>query len=232
MKTYRELYFRGAEKQLSEFVNEIGNYVKGEWTLRKQDDYHKQYLWIDYTGQNVNKAMVSIYFGGDNLSRGELMVGNIVPLEKSELSVNEYNDVLMLFYNDIIKPFKESGTSLEISQPTDDIFDPLTEISEESLKKLKAFCRSANKSTGSSHPNDQERWFEFIYQTVVDDRMIGYDTLANFLQDEAYWGKKPDESSGVMGNHAWDEKNAYELASEYESLTTFLSFCKTKKGIL
>jgi len=232
MKTYRELYFRGTTKQLSDFISEIGNYVKGDWKLREEDKDYKNYLWIDYMGTSVNKAMVSIYFGGDYISNGELRVGNIVPLEKNELNVDEYNAVLMLFYNDVIKPFKESRTELEIPQPTDDIFDPLAVISEEALKKLKLFCHCANKSTGSSHSSDKERWFDFIYQTVIDDKMIDYDTLAKFLHDEVYWGKKPDGFLGVMGKYAWDEEHAYDLASEYESLTTFLLFCKDKKGIL
>ncbi len=31
MKTYRELYFKGTKKQLSEFVDQIGKYAVGDW---------------------------------------------------------------------------------------------------------------------------------------------------------------------------------------------------------
>lgn len=230
MKTYRELYFKGTTKQLSEFVDQIGKYAVGDWKLRKQSERWKDYLFFDYLGNHVDKASVSIYVG-DELAKGELRVGNIVPIEKNQLSVDEYNAVLLQFYGDVIKPFKESGTELKILQPSDDIFDPTTVISEVSLKKLKLFCSAANKSTGSSHPCDQERWFDFICQTVDDGKMFDYSTLANFLQDEAYWGKKPDDFIGVMGSYAWDEEHAYELASEYDNLCEILLYYKKTRGI-
>lgn len=230
MKTFRELYFRGTTKQLSEFVNQIGKYAVGDWKLEKQSEHWKDYLLFDYIGAHVNKAIVSIYVG-DEIVKGELMVGNIVPVEKNELSIDEYNAVLLKFYNDVIKPFKESGTGLSISQPSDDIFDPILVISETALKKLKLFCSAANKSTGSSHPCDQKRWFDFICQTVDDGKMFDSSTLASFLQDEAYWGKKPDGFIGVMGTYAWDEEHAYKLASDYENLCEVLLYYKETRGV-
>lgn len=230
MKTYRELYFRGTKKQLSEFVDKIGKYAIGNWKLEKQSEQWKDYLIFEYIGTHVDKARVSIYLG-DGIAKGELNVGNIVPMEKNQLSVDEYNVVLMKFYNDVIKPFKESGTELSVSQPSDDIFDPISVISETALKKLKKFCSAANKSTGSSHPCDQERWFDFICQTVDDGRMFDYSTLASFLHDEAYWGKKSDNFIDVMGSYAWDEEHACELASEYESLCGVLLYYKKIRGV-
>jgi hypothetical protein len=230
MKTYRELYFKGTEKQLLEFVNQIGEYAVGDWKLEKKSERWKDYLCFDYVGELVDKACVSIYIG-DKISKGELRVGNIVPLEKNELSVDEYNTILLKFYDDVIKPYKKFGTELNILQPSDDIFDPTSVISETALKKLRLFCTAANKSTGSSHPYDRERWFDFICQTVDDGKMFDYSTLASFLQDETYWGKKSDDFIGVMGDYAWDEEHAYELASEYESLCEILCYYKKTRGI-
>ena len=90
---------------------------------------------------------------------------------------------------------------------------------------------NANKSTGSSHPFDQERWFDFICQTVDDDRIFDYTTLANFLQDETYWGKKSEEFIGVIGEFSWDEEHAYELASEYERACEILQYYKKTRGM-
>ena len=230
MKTYRELYFRGTQKQLSEFVEHFREYAGGNWKAEKLTDRWKDYLFIDYLGKAVDKARVSI-FTGDRIETGELKVGNIVPLEKNQLSVEEYNAVLMQFYYDVILPFKESGTELIILQPSDDIFDPTSVISPTALKKLELFCSSANKSTGSSHPFDQERWFDFICQTVDDGLMFDYSTLGGFLQDKAYWGEKSDDFIGVLGDYAWDEEHAFELASEYESACEILCYYKKLRGI-
>lgn len=230
MKTYRELYFKATPIQLSEFVKEIRKFAVGNWKVEKQTDRWKDYLFIDYIGEKVDKARVSIYIG-DIAEDNEIKVGNIIPLEKNELSVDEYNSILMEFYDDVIKPYKEAGTDLSISQPSDDIFEPLTVISKEALDKLEIFCRGANKSTGSSHPCDKERWLDFVCQTVDDDRIFDSSTLASFLQDENYWGVKLEDFIGVMGNYAWDEEHAYELASEYESLCEVLQFYKKKRGL-
>lgn len=230
MKTYRELYFKGTSSQLLEFVKEIRKFEVRNWKVEKQTDRWKDYLFIDYIGEKVDKARVSIYIG-DIAEDNEIKVGNIIPLEKNELSVDEYNSILMEFYNDVIKPYKKNGTEIEILKPSNDEFEPLSVISEEALRKLKAFCNGANKSTGSSHPCDQERWFEFICQTVDDDMMFDATTLATFLQDESYWGKKDEGFIGVIGRYAWDEEKAYELALEYESLSGILQYYKRKKGI-
>lgn len=230
MKTYRELYFKGTPVQLSEFVKEIRKFKGVNWKVENQTDCWKNYLFIDYIGEKVDKARVSIHIG-DIAEDEEIKVGNIIPLEKNELSIDEYNCILMDFYNDVIKPYKEAGTDLSISQPSDDIFEPLTVISPKALEKLESFCSLANKSTGSSHPYDRERWFEFVCQTVDDDRIFDSSTLASFLQDENYWGEKPKDFIGVMGHYAWDEEQAYELANEYESLCEVLQFYKKKRGI-
>ena len=227
MKIYRELYFRGTPSQLSKFAEEISNYVTGDWRFVSKDanGEYKKYLFFDYMGKNVDNARVSIYLG-DRIDSGEVNVGNIIPLKKNHLSIEEYNAVLMLFYKEIVVPYEKENSYLSISQPTDDNFNPLTIMSEASLKKLKAFCGGANKSTGSSHPCDKERWLSFILQTVEEDRILDSDTLCRFLQDEESWGKKPNDYIGVMGDYAWDEDSAYELSMEYETISEAMKYYK------
>lgn len=230
MKTYRELYFRGTPEQLYNFVNKIGEYVVGDWNLVEASTKWEDYLSFDYIGKVVDKARVFIYIK-DILTDEEIRVVNIVPLQKSQLSVEEYNAVLLRFYDDIIKPYKEDGTDLEISKPSDDSFDPRTVITDIALEKLELFCSLANKSTGSSHPDDRDRWFDFICQTVDDGKIFDYEILAQFLQDEDYWGKKEDNFNGVIDNCAWSEEQAYKLADEYESACDILEYYKQNRGV-
>ncbi|PKM53576.1 MAG: hypothetical protein CVV00_11845 [Firmicutes bacterium HGW-Firmicutes-5] len=227
MKIFRELYIRGNSDQLQEFIGQIKSFVVGDWSFKKSDRL-SDYLLFNYNGDKVDNAQVSICVG-DRINGGELHVGNIVPLKKSSLTTEEYNAVLMQFYNDIIKKYNESGASITIQEPSDDVFDPSSIISEEALKKLKLFCAVANKSTGSSHPNDQERWFDFICQTVDDKRMFDYTTLADFLQDKEYWGPKLNDNIRVLGDYAWEEDMANDLASEYENACEILLYYKKNK---
>ncbi|MCM1167466.1 MAG: hypothetical protein NC401_15785 [Ruminococcus sp.] len=231
MKIFRELYFRGDSSDLNKFVADIGKFAKDDWRFVPQFDNDKTilYLFFDYSGKKVENARVSIYLG-DRIKTGELDVGNIVPLNKNQLSVEEYNDVLMLFYKDIVAPFKEKNHYVEIPQPTDDIFDPLSVMSKDALNKLRNFCGMANKSTGSIHPCDRERWLDFIYQTVEDEKIIDSTTLCNFLQDKDYWHEKPNNFIGVVGSFAWDDEKAYELSIEYEMLSEAMQYYKDKRG--
>ena len=56
--------------------------------------------------------------------------------------------------------------------------------------------------------------------------MFDYSTLAEFLQDEDYWGTKDSDFLGAMGHFAWDEDHAYQLASEYENACMLLQYYK------
>ncbi|MHC1714436.1 MAG: hypothetical protein AB9858_02375 [Acidaminococcaceae bacterium] len=223
MKIFRELYFKGTSDQLIEFTHEIDKYVNGDWKLNKDSKLSKDYLIFDYSGNLVEKASVYIYIAKIHKC-GELNVGNIVPDNKPQLSTDEYNAILLKFYDDIMKPYKASGTQLEITQPTDDIFHPLSVISQEALEKLEKFCKAANKSTGSSHPNDRERWFDFICQTVDDGKMFDESELASFLQDEDYWGK-------VQEHGAWNENMANRLAAEYDNSCEILKYYIERKVV-
>ena len=229
MKTFRELYFRGDSAQLQNFTSEIRKYTTSEWEYGREDKYSSSWIYFDYLGNKVDNARVCISTGKYVL-QGELKVTNIVPLEKNQLNIEEYNAVLQKFYEDIIVPYKASNHEISITEPSADEFDPRTVISSKALKKLEAFCNGANKSTGSSHPSDQERWFDFICQTVDDGMMFDYSTLADFLQDESYWGKKDPGFLGVMGSFAWDEDHAYQLASEYENACMLLQYYKKTRG--
>ena len=229
MKTFRELYFRGDSAELQNFTTEIRKYATHDWKYGREDRYSSSWIYFDYLGNKVDNARVCISTGKYVL-QGEIKVTNIVPLEKNQLSIDEYNAVLQQFYDDIIIPYAASNHEIRITEPSADEFDPTSVISSVALAKLKSFCNGANKSTGSSHPCDQERWFDFICQTVDDGMMFDFSTLADFLQDESYWGKKDPDFLGVMGSFAWDEDHAYQLAAEYENACMLLEYYKKTRG--
>lgn len=229
MKTYSELCFYGTSDQILSFKKDIKQFVTENWNYNIDKNTIAEYLTFTYTGDKEENAMVCIC---DSKYNGEpcYRIVNIVPLNTDELSMEQYNHLVKLFYEDIISKYKEVYRELEIVGPTSDIFDPCDVISQTALRKLELFCNMANKSTGSSHPCDQERWFDFICQTIDDNRIFDYDTLANFLQDELYWGAKKSGAIGVMGRFAWSSEKAYELASEYEAACNILKYYRETRG--
>ena len=224
MKTYCELYFRAPYEGLKKFIDKIQTFATGNWSVEVKEAYPTKWIQFNYTGDCIDRAAVCINIG-NSLQEGEMRVTNIVPLEKSKLSMPEYNSVLKLFYEEIIRPNEASYPDIVI-QLTNDEFDPRAIISDEALIKLKAFCDTSNKTTGSVHPTDQEKWFDFICQTVDDGRIFDLETLAEFLQDESYWGKREEGFLGSVGDFAWDKERAWGLAAEYEKACEILQYYK------
>ena len=229
MYIYKELSFVGDKRSLDEFKRKAPSLASGDWKYT-QSDRMKDYIAFDYLGNKVEQAEVSIFYGRDSWREGYIKVGNIVPLSKEQLSIKEYNSVLDLFYSEVIAPNQTKLEGIRIVGPETDVFDPLKYISAEALKKLERFCNGANKTTGSSHPSDEKRWFDFICQTVDDNKTFNYDTIFRFLMDEDYWGKKDPSFIGAMGHFAWDEVHAEELATEYDNYVRFLKYYKNKKS--
>ena len=231
MRIYKELIFEGDKSARDHLNTSIYEVFPKDWIKPKESYLLKDYIVADYVGNVVPRAEVSIYYGPETWRKGSVKVGNIVPLEKDQLTIEEYNEILELFYTDIVIPYCKKYPELHIEGPTSDIFEPLNYISKEALDKLTRFCNSANKSTGSSHPSDEKRWFDFICQTVDDKRIFSYDTLYEFLKDEDYWGKKDAGYLGVMGSFAWSEEKASELAAEYENYVRILQYYKNTRKL-
>ena len=228
MHIYKELSFVGDKPAFDAFKENAPSFVRGDWKY-SQSDRMKDYIAFEYLGNKVDQAEVYIYYGQDTWRRGYITVGNIVPLKKNQLSIEEYNAVLDLFYEEIIVPNQSRLNGIKVVGPESDIFNPLNYISKEALEKLERFCNNANKTTGSSHPSDEERWFDFICQTVDDNQTFEFNTIYRFLMDEDYWGKKEPGFIGAMGRFAWDEERASELAVEYDKYVRLLVYYKNEK---
>ena len=230
MHIYKELWFIGDRPSFEEFKRKAPSFAHDDWKY-VYSERMEDYIRFDYMGDKVEQSEVSIYCGEKALKQRKIRIGNIVPLNKNQLTIEEYNAVLDLFYEEIVIPnhLQLKNQGLTIIGPESDVFDPLKYISGEALKKLERFCSAANKTTGSAHPNDEERWFDFICQTVDDDRFFDYDTIFRFLMDEEYWGKKEPGSISAMGHFAWDEEHAAELASEYDNYVRILQFYKSTR---
>jgi hypothetical protein len=229
MNIYKELYIYGTKEELDRMAKDIYLELPDGWT--KPNNGLKNYILFDYVGNDLPHSEISIYYGDNYWRDGMVCVTNIVPLEKSQLDINEYNKILDLFYKEVIALYELRNEGLRVEGPTSDIFEPKNYISKEAIKKLELFCNAANKSTGSTHPCDRERWYDFICQTIEDDRIFDSDALYKFLKDEEYWGKKPDDFMGGMGRYAWSDEEAYKLACEYENNVEILQYYIKWKGI-
>jgi hypothetical protein len=127
-----------------------------------------------------------------------LYVSNIVPQEVRQLTFDQYNHILNEFDTRFAKPAADSiGVRVELSSPEQSIEDWL---SPESAKLLTAFSHLANKSTGSTHPMDRERWYDFLIALHRSGENPNVGLLQRWLIEEEQW---PDDI-------------AFDLVCEYE----------------
>jgi hypothetical protein len=93
-------------------------------------------------------------------------VTNIVPVESNSSFTEEtYYSLLVSFWEATLPIANEVG--VKISVPQLDV-GPEYWLTEKQVKLLDSFSQRANRSTGSSHPLDEQRWFDFVY-AVYDD---------------------------------------------------------------
>jgi len=140
-----------------------------------------------------------------------LHVTNIVPIQTGQLSYRQYNAALRDFSNRIAAPVAAKlGLKLDISSATESLTDWM---SESTAILLRRFSLLANKSTGSSHPMDRERWLAFVIAAHQERREVsGY--LKRWLIEVEHW---PVET-------------ATELAIEYDFGVELLKTYDQRQG--
>lgn len=124
-------------------------------------------------------------------------VSNVVPINQGQLDVSGYNAALVDFASTVVSPIiKSSGIELVLTsadQTIEDWTDPAT------ASALKRFSSLANKSTGRSHPLDEERWLDFIIAAHRGGRPLDSEQLSSWLIEV----------------EQWSDEIAHELASDY-----------------
>lgn len=133
-------------------------------------------------------------------------VPNIVPVSMGELTIAQYNSILRDFIKEIAKP-AAARCALEIivtppNQSIDDWMSP------DAAKNLRQFSANANKSTGTGHPLDQRRWFEFVISAHRSEESVNARYLCRWLIE-------------VDG---WSDKSAQNLTDNFETEIALLAY--------
>lgn len=135
-----------------------------------------------------------------------LKLTNILPRKIHELGPARYNAIIDDFLEMVVAPAKKK---IAIETRIGDEFLSLeTVMGKEAANALKAFSKSANKLTGTSHPFDQKRWFEFL---LAVDRV----------------GAKPDLEQlfrWFVESEGWPKEAAYLLVEQYQFGTSLLAY--------
>lgn len=193
MKTYQamEITYKDSPHRT---LDEIQSRLPNDW---KRDFDSEQNLFkmggqrqacFNYIVGDVPVAKLWMAEGPNSLK-----VTNIIPQDKNELTIDEYNKIVQEFAKVVLEG---SGLGFTLTKADLSLEDLL---SEESVKSFRSFSHLANKSTGRAHPLDKKRWFAFIYSTLKNDEYIDPDSLQCFLIEDG-----------------WDSETAVELSLDYE----------------
>lgn len=211
MKRFRELNVSIDKNNYDNFVSELSNILSSEWTR----DQEREDEVPSFSGQNMYCFNRSKKDGLDSKlwiaerDEGTLYVSNIVPSEINQLKTDDYNKVLFEFYDFGVKKLAESlGGSVVL---TSDIYSIEDLIGNDAARSLRIFSSAANKSTGSTHPCDRGRWFEFISLIHGSGQSISPENVQKFLIDDG-----------------WTEDFAFELACEFEFSLDLLKYYEDK----
>ena len=211
MKKFRDLFIVVKGELHDEFIRIVSSKISGHWSrdLARESEisnFGSDKMFCFNRAKN-DGLDAKLWIVSDDKSR--LKVSNIVPTEQTSLKFDDYNKILSEFYNFGIQDAAESLNGS--SELTSDIFELEDVVESHIAKALRAFSSCANKSTGSSHPSDRQRWLDFIVNSYKANSQLELDELQKFLV-----------------NDGWSEDFAFDLSSEYESFLELLSFHEGK----
>jgi hypothetical protein len=216
MDIFREIHLRGSTEQVDAVVREVEKSLTAGWTRdAKQESRMRSMSSPDdatfcFTCDQAGKRPAATVFLMKRAS-GTFKTYNVVPHKLHQLSHAQYNGILEEFFRRFIRSAAERlGVEAEL---TDDKVDLENWMSPEAAEKLRRFSMSANKSTGSAHPSDQELWMDFIVAAQRERAKIDPATLRRWLVE--------------VGD--WPEEVADDLASEYEFGKDILAFALSER---
>jgi hypothetical protein len=209
MKTFQNLYIKLNNDSIESFIEKITQNCNENWQRDFEREENAKYFRekafsFKYTGKNELPSAGLTLFENEN---AVWYVPNIIPIEMKELSIDEYNKLLVDFKKTLIEPAIQN-TTITITITKDEVsLDDF--IDQKAVDALKRFSSLANKSTGNSHPNDKNRWFEFLVAAQKSEKKPSFEMLKATLIEQG-----------------WSEEFAYDLAFEFEHGQELLDFVK------
>jgi len=216
MKVFRDLFFRGDSERLLATMEEVERQLADGWSRDAETEGNLRTMALRgeptycFACEQREHRPAAVVFVTQK-EPGLFYVPNVVPRDRRELSHDEYNEILAEFCNRFVRPAADrTGVRIEL---TDTQADLGSWLSPTAAQKLRTFSAAANRSTGSSHPCDQDRWMDFIVASHRDGSRLDAHTLRRWLIEVENW---PAEV-------------AQRLALEYEFGREVLAFSEGRR---
>jgi hypothetical protein len=135
-------------------------------------------------------------------------VTNVVPQKVGELGRRRYNIALQDFVENVARPAAaEAGFTVETSPATQGLDDWLPRQAGDALRR---FSGLANKETGSLHPMDRQRWFNFLLAAHHSRGSLDAQRLVRWLTEIEGWSGEKALDLAVEYDFAMDLLDEYD----------------------
>ena len=183
MKKYIELSIKGPDAEIVAFVERLKLYSSDAFRFSEirednviRDGYYVEFLAkrsVDY------RSRVILIWDEEGLR-----MCNVIPKTVSFLELEQYNSVVRHFYEDVIVHTQSQELNISITKEENSIQDLISAPSYQALVLWEELC---NKNSPTSHPNDRERWFDFISELFINGDHLSLSDFRNWLIDDKGW---------------------------------------------
>lgn len=195
MKKYKDLIIHiGTEAQAIEALVQVENFCT-KVPFEYSEEIEKMYMPDDKMAHilvRLSKMPQSVLLLWAN--EGKLKVINVVPKDDNvfKLAKDQYNHIIDEFEQQIILPLFGGKYKIEKTQDEINICETIPQ-SFESLSRWIS-CSGAPESP-FSHPNDLERWFEFLCQLRRTNEYLSSGDLEQWLIEDRNWSAEVVEDT-------------------------------------
>ncbi|SDR31292.1 hypothetical protein SAMN05519103_01927 [Rhizobiales bacterium GAS113] len=209
LEVFQDLMIRGPSERRTELRQALLDHVVAPWLMSeerpKPAGIEGEFLRFQrQVGDGLPEAALVLWSQPEGYK-----VSNIVPTEFSQLTYAQYNAVLQDFVQRIAEPAaREVDFEVKTTPSHQSIEDWL---SPAAAKALRTFSVCANKSSGSTHPADRERWFQFLIQAHKSAGQLSTSNLDRWLIEVEGW------SEDIAHRLVIQYEFGLDLLSEYDS---------------
>jgi len=150
------------------------------FVLDGNDDHPTCAVFVDYSGVGA-----------------PLWVSNIVPSE-GQLDPERYGEILRKFAAEVLGTHPQHEEAAIVM--TSGIVDLSVILSSESYRLLKSFSASANRN--GFHPNDRERFYDFVISLHMNREALDEETFVSWLEKVENWHPNQTDKLYSMYNTA------------------------------
>ncbi|MEN8215273.1 MAG: hypothetical protein ABFS56_02635 [Pseudomonadota bacterium] len=210
MKTFRKLLISLNGSEPEAIIKKLETQSSQYWYHNTEKDHRIEEIaatvYCFTYSENADKPQLPpalLYIA--EKQKGIFSVTNILPAEKYELSYDEYNALLVSFYDELVLPAaQQTLIHVEITPPEIKLEEL---IPTDVAKSLQDFSSNANKFSGFFMPLDEQHWFEFLTGTHRSKKPLPTTILEKALEEDG-----------------WDTSMAFSLAEKYESALNLLAY--------